>query len=49
MSKETYVTGTRTFRLEDLPMRESGLFGIYLVFTRATQAGFMMDMPESER
>jgi len=42
------VMGTKAFRFEDLPMRESGPIRIYQVFTGATHAGFMLDMHESE-
>jgi len=42
------VLGTRVFRFEDLPVRESGPVRIYQVFTGTTHAGFMLDMHESE-
>jgi quercetin dioxygenase-like cupin family protein len=40
--------GTKAFRFEDLPRRESGPIRIYQIFTGATHAGFMLDMHESE-
>lgn len=42
------VMGTKVFRFEDLPVRQSGPVRIYQVFTGATHTGFMLDMHESE-
>jgi len=42
------ILGSKAFRFEELPVRESGPIRIYQVFTGATRGGFMLDMHESE-
>jgi quercetin dioxygenase-like cupin family protein len=42
------ILGTKAFRFEDLPMRESGPIRLYQIFTGATHAGFKVDLHESE-
>jgi mannose-6-phosphate isomerase-like protein (cupin superfamily) len=40
--------GTKAFRFDKLPMRESGPIRIYQIFTGATHSGFLLDLHESE-